>query len=109
MAVVDSDVEAKGHLFRAVGEGFHRCWYPVAVSSDLVPGEQFGTEFCDGRIVVYRGEDGVAHALTTYCPHMGSVLSVGYVVGVDIRFAFLHWQFDGTGECTTIPSGDRIP
>jgi phenylpropionate dioxygenase-like ring-hydroxylating dioxygenase large terminal subunit len=109
MAVIESDVEVKGHLFRNFGDGFHQCWYPVAIASSLGKGERFGTDFCDGRIVVYRGQDGVAHALSPYCPHMGADLSVGDVVGNDIRCAFHHWQLGGDGVCTNIPSGDRIP
>jgi phenylpropionate dioxygenase-like ring-hydroxylating dioxygenase large terminal subunit len=40
---------------------------------------------------------------------MGSDLSVGCVVGDDLRCAFHHWQYGPDGRCTKIPSGDRIP
>jgi phenylpropionate dioxygenase-like ring-hydroxylating dioxygenase large terminal subunit len=91
------------------GEGYHQCWYPVALSESIPPGGLVGMEFCDDRIVVYRGEDGVAHAVIPYCKHMGSDLSVGAVVGNDLRCAFHHWQYGPDGACTKIASGDRIP
>jgi hypothetical protein len=47
--------------------------------------------------------------MTPYCKHMGSDLSVGDVIGNDLRCAFHHWQYGPTGQCTAIPSGDRIP
>lgn len=97
------------HLLSSLGEGYHQCWYPVALSDDLEPGELRGLEFCDGRIVVYRGEDGDVRAMTPYCKHMGSDLGVGDVVGNELRCAFHHWQYGTDGKCTLIPSGDRIP
>jgi phenylpropionate dioxygenase-like ring-hydroxylating dioxygenase large terminal subunit len=96
-------------LFRSFGRGFHQCWYPVGLSRDLAVGERIGAELCDGRIVLYRGEDGVARAMTPYCAHMGSDLSVGDVVGNDLRCAFHHWRYGPDGRCNDIPSGDRIP
>jgi nitrite reductase/ring-hydroxylating ferredoxin subunit len=101
--------QSTGSLWSPIGEGHHCCWYPVALSEDLPQGELKGMEFCDGQIVLYRGEDGVARVTTPYCPHMGANLSVGRVVGNDLQCAFHHWRFGPDGHCTEIPSGDRIP
>jgi nitrite reductase/ring-hydroxylating ferredoxin subunit len=91
------------------GEGYHKCWYPVAFTDDVPVGTSIGLEFCDDRIVVYRGEDGVTRASLPYCKHMGADLSVGDVQGNDLRCPFHHWQYGPDGACTKIPSGDRIP
>src|SRR5690606_14919696 len=85
------------------GEGYHQCWYPVALSDDLPKGSLLGTEFCDDRIVIYRGDDGVARTTIPYCKHMGSDLSVGDVVGNELRCAFHHWHYGPDGSCTKIP------
>ncbi|HET8969721.1 MAG TPA: Rieske 2Fe-2S domain-containing protein [Candidatus Nanopelagicales bacterium] len=91
-------------------DGFSQCWYPVALSSDVAAGELTGREFLDGRVVVYRGEDGVARVQSAYCRHLGSDLSVGDVRGNDVRCAFHHWQYGPDGMCTKIPAGvARIP
>lgn len=95
-------------LWSSLGEGQHCCWYPVALSEEVRRGQAVGIEFCDGEVVVYRGEDGAVRAVTPYCPHMGANLKVGDVVGNDLRCAFHHWQFGPEGNCTFIPSGDRI-
>jgi nitrite reductase/ring-hydroxylating ferredoxin subunit len=98
-----------GHMLGPLGPGYHQCWYPVEVSAKLGQGEVIGADLGDGRIVVYRGEDGSVHALSAYCKHMGSDLSVGDVIGNDIRCAFHHWSYGPDGRCNDIPSGDRIP
>lgn len=89
--------------------GYHQCWYPVCVSSDLKSGQLLGIDLCDGRIIVYRTADGTVHALSAYCKHMGADLSVGELVDDEPRCPFHHWQYASDGRCSKIPSGDRIP
>jgi nitrite reductase/ring-hydroxylating ferredoxin subunit len=96
-------------LFRQPAPGYPIGWYAVALSDELAAGEVRRVEMCDGRIVLYRGLDGIARAMTPYCAHMGADLGVGAVVGNDIQCAFHHWQYGPDGRCTKIPSGDRIP
>src|SRR3546814_522186 len=93
-----------------LGPGAHECWYPVALSSDLAPGQVIGRDIGDGRIVIYRGEDGAVRAMSAYCKHMGADLSVGgEVVGNNIRCPFHHWAYGDGGQCRHIPAGDEIP
>ncbi|MBB6123368.1 phenylpropionate dioxygenase-like ring-hydroxylating dioxygenase large terminal subunit [Sphingobium subterraneum] len=69
-----------------------------------------GTDLADGRIVIYRGEDGAARAMSAFCKHMGADLSAGGdVVGNDIRCPYHHWAYTDGGRCSNIPSGDAIP
>lgn len=93
-----------------LGPGAHECWYPVALSSDVAQGGVIGREVGDGRIVIYRGEDGVIRAMSAYCKHMGADLSMGgEVVGNNIRCPFHHWAYGDGGQCKIIPAGDDIP
>lgn len=93
-----------------LGPGAHQCWYPVALSTEIPIGKAIGTDLGDGRIVVYRGEDGVARAMSAYCKHMGADLSYGGEVVVNnIRCPYHHWAFGDGGHCKSIPSGDDIP
>src|ERR1700756_229607 len=39
---------------------FHACWYPVALSNEIGPGQVRGMSYLGGRVVVYRTEAGVA-------------------------------------------------
>lgn len=89
--------------------GYDQCWYPVARSDELGPGDAIGREFLNGRVVVYRGESGTARVMSAYCRHLGADLSVGKVLGEDIRCAFHHWKYGPDGACNDIPSGDAVP
>jgi phenylpropionate dioxygenase-like ring-hydroxylating dioxygenase large terminal subunit len=101
--------QSGGLLWKRQGVGHPYGWYPVMLSRDLGQGRVIGVDLCDGRLAIFRGEDGVVRATSAFCRHMGSDLSVGDVVGNGIRCAFHHWTYDGEGVCTKIPSGDRIP
>ena len=85
-------------------------WFKVVFSDELARGDvrrvhQFGKE-----LVVYRGEDGVAHVLDAYCPHLGAHLGVGgKVVGNEIQCPFHGWRYDGSGRCTDVPYARKIP
>jgi phenylpropionate dioxygenase-like ring-hydroxylating dioxygenase large terminal subunit len=89
--------------------GFHQSWYAIARSDEVGAGEVIGRDFLDGRAVVYRGESGEAVVMNAYCRHLGADLSMGKVVGNDIRCAFHHWQYGPDGGCTKIPASEKIP
>ncbi|MEQ8514935.1 MAG: Rieske (2Fe-2S) protein, partial [Chromatocurvus sp.] len=89
--------------------GFDECWFPVGLSSEVETGKAFSRAFLDGRVVVFRGEDGEAKVLSPFCRHLGADLAVGEVVGNDIRCAFHHWKYDREGQCNHIPSTTFIP
>lgn len=93
------------------GEGglFSQTWFPVCLSSEVGRSEVKGFDFLDGRVIVLRGEDGVARVMSAYCPHLGADLAVGSVVGNTVRCAFHHWQYDGTGRCVRTAVGDPPP
>jgi phenylpropionate dioxygenase-like ring-hydroxylating dioxygenase large terminal subunit len=88
---------------------FHACWYPVALSSELAPGEIRGIPFLGGRVVAYRTAGGEPQVRSAYCRHLGADLSVGQVVGETIRCPFHHWRYDRTGRCVDVPAGDPPP
>ncbi len=80
---------------------FIESWFPVCTSQAVVPGAVVGPPFLDGRIVIFRGDDGMATVMFAYCPHLGADLAAGKVVDNRIRCAFHRWEFDtaaGVGE-----------
>ncbi|MDB5366245.1 MAG: Rieske (2Fe-2S) domain protein [Rhodospirillales bacterium] len=95
------------------GEGedgkFTQSWFPICLSSDVKTGEVKGYEFLGGRIVAFRGEDGIAQVLSAFCPHMGADLRTGNVMGNTLRCAFHHWKYDGDGRCVHTAIGDPPP
>jgi phenylpropionate dioxygenase-like ring-hydroxylating dioxygenase large terminal subunit len=101
---------AFGNLQREGDEGVYtQCWFPIATSAEVPPGRVVGKDFLDGRVVVFRGEDGEASVLSAYCTHTGADLAVGDVVGNCVRCAFHHWQFNGDGSCAKTGSDDPVP
>lgn len=88
---------------------YHTCWYPVAVAEEIKAGEVRSIKFCDSRIAVFRGEDGVVRAVSARCKHMGADVGLGQVVGNNVRCPYHHWEYNGQGSCVRIPSGDKIP
>jgi nitrite reductase/ring-hydroxylating ferredoxin subunit len=88
---------------------YHRCWFPVALATEVPAGQIVGCDFLGTRVVCYRDPDGRALVQGAYCPHLGADLSVGQLVDGQIRCAYHHWRFDCAGRCVDIPTGDRIP
>jgi 3-ketosteroid 9alpha-monooxygenase subunit A len=84
-------------------------WFQMAYSSDVVPGEVKALHYLGRDLVLWRGEDGVAHVMDAHCAHLGANLAVGGTVeGDSIRCPFHAWRYDGTGVCVEIPYSDRI-
>jgi phenylpropionate dioxygenase-like ring-hydroxylating dioxygenase large terminal subunit len=106
----EAPIRRRGARLPRQGEGgYDQCWYPLALSRDVPPGSLSGRDFLSGRVVVWRGGDGVARVHSAYCRHLGADLSVGKVVGDELRCAFHHWRYDGAGACRATASGEPVP
>lgn len=88
---------------------FTQSWFPICLASEVAPGEISGFDFLDGRVVVWRGDNGHAHVTSAFCPHMGASLEAGDVVGDRVRCAFHHWEYGSTGQCEKTAIGDPPP
>lgn len=86
-----------------------RGWYLVCPSAELPRETVRAYELCGQRIVLFRGEDGQVRAVDAFCPHMGTDLGIGKVVGNTIRCRFHHWRFSGAGRCVDVPCGEKPP
>lgn len=88
---------------------FSQSWFPICLSEEVPAGTVIGRDFLDGKVVIYRGEDGVVQVKTAYCPHVGADLSVGKVVGNNIQCAFHRWEYGANGRCVKTGIGDPPP
>ena len=88
---------------------FSQSWFPICLASDVANGAVKGYDFLDGRVVVWRGRDGVARVMSAFCPHMGASLEAGAVVGDHLRCGFHHWEYAGNGVCAKTAIGDAAP
>lgn len=85
--------------------GLERAWWPVAMAHEV--GEQPLPVQLLGRwwaLVRLAGADGPVSAFEDRCPHRLAPLSIGSVVGGELRCGYHGWRFDGTGSCTAIPA-----
>jgi phenylpropionate dioxygenase-like ring-hydroxylating dioxygenase large terminal subunit len=82
-------------------------WYVVAWSHEVTQ-QPVARTICELPVVIFRGEDGVAVALTDRCAHRGFPLSAGRVVVNAIECGYHGFQFDFSGACVKIPSQKTI-
>ncbi len=103
----------KRHTMPVPAEGsdglFTQSWFAICRSQDIQVGEVKGFGFLDGRIVVYRGENGEIRVMSAYCPHLGADLATGKVIGNDVQCGFHHWTFDQDGMCSGNQIGEVPP
>jgi nitrite reductase/ring-hydroxylating ferredoxin subunit len=109
--------EHRAHVSRRPGRRFPMPvpdgWFAVARSEELPVGAVVPLYYFARDLVLFRDEDGAAHLLDAYCPHLGAHLAVGgRVEGSCLRCPFHGWRFEGDdGRCVEIPyaRNERIP
>ena len=87
-------------------------WYPVAWANQLKPGEIMPVVIWQQAIALYRDANDQIHALEDACPHKGVALHKGKIQGCNLACAYHGWEFDGSGQCVSIPylpQGQKLP
>ena len=87
-------------------------WYPVAWANQLKPGDIMPVVIWQQAIALYRDANDQIHALEDACPHKGVALHKGKVQGCNLACAYHGWEFDGSGQCVSIPylpQGQKLP
>jgi nitrite reductase/ring-hydroxylating ferredoxin subunit len=106
--LIDRRRHGRGVTYEGDNDHFSQNWFPLCRSSDVPAGSVLGRNFLDGRVAVYRSDDGVANVVSAYCPHNGADLSIGKVVGDRLVCAFHHWEFGMDGKCARTANGDAL-
>lgn len=88
---------------------FTQSWFPICMSSEIPNGTVKGFDFLGGKVIAFRGDDGIARVMSAYCAHLGADLSLGKVVGASIQCPYHFWEYDGTGACRKTGAGDPPP
>lgn len=78
-------------------------WYAVGWASQLQVGEIVSAIIWQQAIAVYRDANGQLHALEDACPHKGVALHKGKVQGCNLACPYHGWEFNGSGDCVSIP------
>ena len=82
-------------------------WYPLCHSTDLQKGKTLVIKAFDGELLLYRGESGEAGVVSRHCPHMGTDLKAGKVVGEVLQCPFHHRTYGADGQCLNIPGPSK--
>jgi len=79
-------------------------WFPLALATDIAPGTAAGAVLDGAEIVVWRDGAGAAHVWEDRCPHRGMKMSFGFVRGDRLACLYHGWEYDGAGQCQSIPA-----
>jgi nitrite reductase/ring-hydroxylating ferredoxin subunit len=80
------------------------------MSDELAPGKVLARKFMGQEVTLFRTQAGQAHAVDSYCPHLGAHFGYGAKVqGEVLQCAFHGFQFDGTGACVRTGYDSPIP
>ena len=83
-------------------------WY-VAAWDREVGRKPLARTILNEPIVLYRKADGAPAALEDRCCHRHVPLSLGTLVGDDLRCGYHGLRFDASGVCVEIPGQPKIP
>jgi nitrite reductase/ring-hydroxylating ferredoxin subunit len=78
---------------------YPQSWYAVCSSSALSRGAVKRIPLCGRALVLFRGQDGRIGAQAARCPHLGTDLGAGRVVGDTIECPHHRFRFDRSGLC----------
>lgn len=78
-------------------------WYAVGWADKLKIREIIPIVIWSNAIAIYRDENGQIHALEDACPHKGVALHKGKVTSCNLACAYHGWEFNGDGDCVSIP------
>jgi phenylpropionate dioxygenase-like ring-hydroxylating dioxygenase large terminal subunit len=84
------------------------CWYVAAWSEELGT-DPLARTLLDRPVVLYRNRAGAPVALEDRCCHRALPLSMGEVIGDDIRCGYHGLRFDSAGRCVDVPGQSKIP
>jgi phenylpropionate dioxygenase-like ring-hydroxylating dioxygenase large terminal subunit len=90
---------------------FINFWY-AAEQSENVTDEPVGVRMLGQDFVLFRDTSGQVHCLSNVCAHRGAALAGGKVKGDCVECPYHGWQYNGGGQCTTIPAASddvKIP
>ncbi|NJL87670.1 MAG: aromatic ring-hydroxylating dioxygenase subunit alpha [Leptolyngbyaceae cyanobacterium SM1_1_3] len=78
-------------------------WYPLAWADQLQPNQVIPVTVWQQTLALYRDHSGQIYALEDACPHKGVELHKGEVHGSNLTCPYHGWEFNGAGECVSIP------
>src|SRR5882672_2003488 len=91
-----------------VNLGLRNRWYPVAPSW-MIGAQPTGLTRLGDRIVLWRDEAGIVHALEDRCPHRGARLSLGWNLGDRLACWYHGVEVGADGKVARVPAVESCP
>jgi len=81
-------------------------WYPIATSDSVTTEAPVKVQIMGVNLAVFREDDGTPRVLSNVCIHRGASLGDGKNGrgGKTIACPYHGWEYNGEGQCTTIPA-----
>jgi 5,5'-dehydrodivanillate O-demethylase oxygenase subunit len=89
-----------------MGMVLRKFWQPVALASDLLPGQATAIRVMNEDLTLYKGESGKPHIVAARCAHRSTLLQFGWVEEDCIRCRYHGWKYDSSGQCVEMPAED---
>lgn len=84
-------------------------WFQICWPDDIPAGQTLPLFYFDRHLVAWRDEDGAAHLMDAFCPHLGTHLGYGAKVEGCTLVCPLHaWRYDAEGRNVEIPYSDKV-
>lgn len=103
-----SDLTGADAIEKRLNIGLRDLWYPVAPSW-MVQTAPVGMTRLSEKIVLWRGADGVVHAIDDRCPHRGARLSMGWNLGDRVACWYHGVEVDQAGVMAKVPAVNNCP
>jgi phenylpropionate dioxygenase-like ring-hydroxylating dioxygenase large terminal subunit len=84
------------------------CWYVAAWDRELGR-TPLARTLLNEPVVLYRKSDGTPVALEDRCCHRQLPLSLGEIIGDNLRCGYHGLLFDASGACLEVPGQPRVP
>lgn len=83
--------------------------WQVAAFADEVGRHILARRFLNEPVILWRTQAGRVIAMEDRCPHRYAPLSIGSLLGDEVRCGYHGIQFDENGRCTHVPGQDNAP
>lgn len=100
-----SDAELRTQVEHRLDTGLLDVWHPVLPGWKL-RSQPIGITRLGKQIVLWRDQQGVAHAVEDRCPHRGARLSLGWNLGDRIACWYHGVEVNGAGEIVNVPAAN---
>ena len=85
-------------------DGLRNNWYAIISAHEFPNDAPLALTRLGEAMVLWRDSKGEAHLFKDQCQHRGAQLSLGKLRGDRLECWYHGWQYDGSGQCVSVPT-----